>query len=138
MIIFPINKKEILREVEDHVSRTENEILATMLLREEIKKTIPNSYKNLLNKKTEEGVKLIRLGFGSKEEYNMLSRKLVYKKNYSFFLIEKVESYQRMIVLDSKIVFFKAGKNFFKSNYKPVVKVFKDYFNLLKKKGKYG
>ncbi|EKD87113.1 MAG: hypothetical protein ACD_37C00033G0003 [uncultured bacterium] len=138
MIIFPVNKKEILKEVEDHLSRTENEILATMLLREEIEKPIPNSYKKLLNRKTEEGIKLIRLGFGSKEEYNMLSRKLVYKKNYSFFLIEKVESYQRMIILDSKIVFFKAGKNFFKSNYKPVVKVFKDYFDLLKKKGKYG
>lgn len=138
MIIFPVNKKEILKEVEDHLSRTESEILATMLLREEIKKPISNSYKKLLNRKTEEGIKLIRLGFGSKEEYNMLSSKLAYKKNYSFFLIEKVESYQRMIILDSKIVFFKAGKNFFKSNYKPVVKVFKDYFDLLKKKGKYG
>ena len=84
-MIESINKKNIVRCVGKEVKKAKKEIFATMLLSEEIKNPLPNSYHALLQKKVQQGVLVKRLGFGTKEEYNQIS--FMYKfnsKNYIF------------------------------------------------------
>jgi hypothetical protein len=137
MLLTVINKKDILKEVKRSISQVKKEIIATMLLSEEIKKPLPISYFNLINKKVKEGIVFKRLGFGKKEDYNMIKQKLVIKEsNYIFKYNFKESRYQRLIIIDRKTLFFGAERLFFKSIHKPLIDVFLRYFYINFKKGK--
>lgn len=138
MVIKRVAEKNIIEDVKSQIATAKKEIAVTMLLREEIEKPLPKSYQKLLKKKIAEGISLIRLGFGSKEEYNQIREKYSYGNNYSFRLIQEDKKYQRMIIIDDRIVFFKIGVGFFKSRNKLVVKAFKNLFNSVKMKESYG
>lgn len=128
MLFQIIQKKEILRQVKKTVSLARREILATMLLREEIVNPLPVSYFNLLNKKVGKGVMLKRLGFGRKEDYNNIKSKHNFRNNYNFRYNTEESEYQRLIIIDRKKLFFGKNNVFFKSEYKPLIKVFLNYF----------
>ena len=137
MIFNTVNKKEIIKEVKVNISLAKKEILATMLLEEEINNPLPKSYFNLLRNKVDEGVILKRLGFGKKEEYNKIRNKtLIDKKNYIFRFTTRGQDYQRLIIIDRKKIFFGRDGVFFKSKYQPLIKVFLKYFLDRFKKGK--
>lgn len=137
MLFEQIEKKDILVIVKKNVSKAKKEIFATMLLREELKNPLPVSYCNLLRKKVNEGIFLKRLGFGTKEAYNKVSNKIFFdKKNYIFRFITKELDYQRFIIIDRKKIFFGIDGLYFTSTYRPLIKVFINYFNRNFKKGK--
>lgn len=137
MLFKLINKKEILKEVKKNVSLAREEILATMLLKEELENPLPVSYFNLLRNKVNEGISLKRLGFGTKEEYNKVSSKILSdKKNYIFRFTTKELDYQRLIIIDRKKMFFSIDNLYFMSIHKPLIKVFADYFGRNFEKGK--
>lgn len=137
MIFKIISKKEILREVRRSVSLAKKEILATMLLREELRNPLPISYFNLLKKKVNEGVFLKRLGFGKKEDYNKIKEKnKLESNNYEFRYIIQESEYQRLIIIDKEMIFFGIDGLYFTSIHNPLIKVFSNYFDHNFEKGK--
>lgn len=136
MILTAIDRRDIVKLVKGNISKAEEEIISTMLLSEEIEDPLPESYFDLLKKKTIEGVKLKRLGFGKKEDYNIINRRLGKLKNYEFKFLEDIEKYQRLMIIDKRIIFFGVERNFFVSEYKPVIKAFIEYFISCFKEGK--
>jgi len=136
-MIESINKKNIVRCVGKEVKKAKKEIFATMLLSEEIKNPLPNSYHALLQKKVQQGVLVKRLGFGTKEEYNQIS--FMYKfnsKNYIFKYETDINYYQRLIIIDGKLLFFGVENMFFQSSYKQLIEAFLSYFSSVFKKGR--
>ena len=113
------------------------EILATMLLYEEIQSPLPASYFQLFEKKRKEGVVIKRLGFGKKQDCDTLKERIgTVKENYSFRYYTHTDKYQRLILIDRKILFFGVAKHFFQSTYKPMIELFLQYFLKYFKKGK--
>lgn len=137
MMFKIINKKEILRKVKRSVSLARKEILATMLLEEELNNPLPASYFSFLRKKVSKGIILKRLGFGSKEDYNKIKAKHNFNSdNCKFRYLTQESKYQRLIVIDKEKLFFGIDGLYFTSRHKPLIKVFVDYFYRNFKKGK--
>lgn len=129
MLFEKVNKNNILKEVKKSISQAKKEIMATMLLSEEIKKPLPISYFKLIKKKVNQGVTFKRLGFGAKEDYNDIKQKLVINgENYIFKYVTDEDKYQRLMMIDRKKLFFGINGLFFESRYKPLIKIFLDYF----------
>ena len=132
-----IEGKKVLSLVQKAVSNAKREVLATMFLSEEIISPLPKSYHNLLRKKLKEGVRIKRLGFGSKVDYNLINKTyFVNSRNYFFRYTKKVEDYQRLIIIDRKKIFFNVDGIFFESDNHQIVNIFSSYFLNLFKKGK--
>lgn len=137
MLFEQIEKKDILRIVKKNVSKAKKEILATMLIVEELSNPLPFSYFNLLKKKVNEGVFLRRLGFGRKEDYNKIKeRNRLEGNNYEFRYFIKESEYQRLIIIDGKKLFFGIDGLYFASTHKLFIEVFINYFSYNFKKGK--
>lgn len=137
MLLTAINKKDILKEVKKSISQGKKEIIATMLLSEEIKKPLRISYFNLINNKVKQGIVFKRLGFGKEEDYNKIRQKLaIRERNYIFKYNSKESKYQRLIIIDRQTLFFGVDGSFFKCTYRPIIKVFLNYFIKHFKKGK--
>lgn len=130
-MITLVPKQKIVSEVISSVKSARKEILATMLLSEELENPLPQAYHKLLLHKTEHGIKLERLGFGTKEEYNQINSLYKYSKNYDIALNNNVKLYQRMIIIDEKILFFGVEGIFFRSEHESLTKVFANYFKSL-------
>jgi len=136
-MIKSINKKKIVGSVRKEVKKAKKEIIATMLLSEEIKNPLPKSYHKLLQKKVQQGILVKRLGFGTKEEYNQIN--FMYKfnsKNYIFKYETGINYYQRLIIIDGKLLFFGIDDMFFQSSYRGLIKAFLSYFSSVFKKGR--
>ncbi|MEN9407489.1 MAG: hypothetical protein RLZZ455_705 [Candidatus Parcubacteria bacterium] len=131
MLITKIEQTVIVDEVMRAVRNATKCIYATMLLSQELQSPLPKTYHDLLGRKIKEGVKVYRVGFGARGEYNTfaLSSKNLDSKSYSFRYLNKVSEYQRMLCIDEKKLFFGVDGSFFTSEYKPLVKVFMQYFN---------
>ena len=84
----------------------------------------------------EVGVKIKRLGFGTKADYNTIKQRLAMSKEFRYST--KVTQYQRLLVIDRKILFFDINGLFFQSTYKLLVKTFLQFFNSSFKKEKHG
>lgn len=135
MLIIPVNKNKIIKEVRNEIADARKEIFATMLMSDELGKPLPESYHRLLQKKTEEGIYLNRLGFGTKEEYNQINKNYTFTKNYKLVCVSDLKEYQRLIIIDREIVFFAIENRFFKSTYSPIIRAFLDYFESKFKEG---
>lgn len=131
MIIKKLSQKVVVSRVKKAVNNAQKEILATMLLSQELENPLPKSYHSLLVKKTLEGVKLQRLGFGTKEEYNQINSLYLFSKNYNIKHVVHTKKYQRMIVVDRKILFFGVEDSFFTATYRPLILAFVAYFESL-------
>lgn len=136
MLFQIIQKKEILQQVKKAISLARREILATMLLKEEIVNPLPVSYFNLLNKKMGKGIMLKRLGFGRKEDYNNIKSRYNFRNNSKFRYNIQESKYQRLIIIDKEKLFFGIDGLYFTSRHKPLIEVFVDYFYRNFKKGK--
>ena len=137
MLLTVIDKRHILIEVKKSISQAKKEIIATMLLSEEIKKPLPKSYFNLINNKVKQDIVFKRLGFGKEEDYNKIRQKLfIRESNYIFKYNSKESRYQRLIIIDRQTLFFGADKLFFKCIHKPLIDIFLRYFYINFKKGK--
>ncbi len=137
MLIKLIDNKNILILVKKCVFCAKHEIISTMLLREEVKSPLPTSYFNLLRKKVMDKVILYRLGFGNRKDYVTINRRIGFSnQNYVFRYMGNSSSYQRMIIIDKKILFFGVEDLFFQSTHKPIIKAFSDYFFTYFRKGK--
>lgn len=132
-----VDKKNIVQLVTKEVGKAKKEILATMLLSEEIVLPLPSSYHALLRRKVKNGISLKRLGFGTKGDYNAIREKYVIdSKRYTFRYTKSVKDYQRLIIVDGSSLFFGVNGLFFQSTYRPLVTVFSQYFLQFFKEGK--
>ena len=131
-IIQKVEITEIMRLVSESVGSAQKYIIATMLLAEEIDSPLPTSYHNLLSEKIKQGVALLRLGFGSEEEFGKVQEMYQFNTGgYDFKLCVDCKKYQRMIIIDGKMLFFGIDGNFYQSSYQPLVNAFKEYFSSL-------
>lgn len=136
MLIQSIDKKEIAKLVAKSIKDAHSEIVATMLLREEILNPLPSSYHTLLKKKTEQGIQFKRLGFGIKKDYVTIRRRIgLVNKNYIFKCNKDNSLYQRMIIIDRSKLFFGVENSFYFSIHKPLIMVFLQYFSAFFQKG---
>lgn len=135
MILTLINKEDILEAVEKNISMAQKEILTTMLLSEEITNALPKSYYDLLKSKLKKGILLKRLGFGNREDYNIINTRLGFLENYKSRYLIDINKYQRMVIIDKKILFLGVDNNFLKSEYRKLIKVFENYFRTNFEKG---
>lgn len=132
-----VSKKNIVKDVMHEIGTAQKEIIATMLLSEEIGQPLPKTYHSLLKKKLDEGVMIKRLGFGTREDYNTIKHKYNYQsKQYSFRYRIKLSDYQRLLIIDKKRIFFKVGTIFLESSNRSIVAVFITFFKKQYKKGK--
>jgi len=128
MLLQKIKTTEIVSEVKNHVSSAKKEILATMLLSEEVSIPLPKSYHVLLQQKVHSGVILKRIGFGKKKDYDTIKKREELTGRYIFRYCLALSDYQRLIIIDREVLFFGIDGSFFKTTYKPLVKVFSTYF----------
>ena len=124
-----VKKDNIVSAVKKSVMKARKEIIATMLLSEDIKQPLSPSYHNLLRQKLKKGVVIKRLGFGSEDEYNKVNTLLpMSSKGYTFRYIKDISMYQRFILIDKSYLFFGTNGVFMQSTYKPLISVFVKYF----------
>lgn len=129
MLITQIKKGDVVNSVMENVRHAKKEVLATMLLSEEIISPLPILYHRLLIQKINNGIVLKRLGFGRKEDYNTIKDKIgITSEQYIFRYSAHVEEYQRLLIVDRKIIFFGVGQGFYSSVYAPIIKAFLNYF----------
>lgn len=136
MIVKIVPNNKIVSTVSQAILSAKNEILATMLLSEEIRDPLPEEYHKLLSNKIKQGVALKRLGFGRQDEYNSLVGRYLFGVKYEFKYKDDLSQYQRMICIDSRIVFFGVEGIFLTTEYKPLIDVFKNYFEKELRKAK--
>ena len=77
-----------------------------------------------------------RLGFGTKEEYNQINFMYKFNSNYIFRYEADINYYQRLIIIDGKLLFFGVDDMFFQSSYKQLIEAFLSYFSSVSKKGR--
>lgn len=131
-----VTKDEVVGLVTITIEKAKKEILATMLLAEELKQPLPASYFAILNGKIKQGVNIKRLGFGTQEAYNQIEKKInIVDKQYLFRYKTDTVLYQRMILIDRTYLFTKIGEQFIFSKDKYIIKGFLEYFNKQFKKG---
>lgn len=127
-----VSSAHILEMVMDAVRSAQRLICATMNVEEELKHPLPEEYFFLLNQKLDEGVKIHRVGFGSPETIKIfLDRNLMDHPNYRF-TANTTSVYQRMILLDDKILFFAIGigqdRRFYKTTDPKTIFEYHSYF----------
>lgn len=128
-----VDPTRIVSEVKATVADSRKEILATALLLDELANPLPPSYHQLLREKTRGGVQITRIGFGNKEQAQRFQDLYPFdSENYSFALNPNVAQYQRMIIIDSRDLFFKVGETFVHSKHSLLVEAFRKYFFTLK------
>jgi hypothetical protein len=128
MILSQISQEKIVEIVMKEVSKAQNEILTTMLLSEEKMNPLSAQYHTLLQRKVKKGIQLKRLGFGSVRDYKEQLDKYTFTGFYDFRYHDMISAYQRMILIDEKVLFFGINNLFFTTENKDIIKGFKDYF----------
>lgn len=115
------------------VRNAKKSILMTMQAKEEAENPLPNAYFSLIRKKMEEGVQVIRVGFGLRHDFeNMSDRVFIDEQNYTF-VTTKALDYRRMLLVDgSKLMFVKmenGTRYVYYTDDVNVVNIYKHYFN---------
>ncbi len=101
-----VGASEILTTAMNMVREARETVLVTMQAAEELAHPLPRDYFLLLEQKMHEGVQLIRIGFGSKEEFAHLQDQTQFShSNYRFYPTESTD-YRRMLLVDNKKMLF--------------------------------
>lgn len=114
----PVNSAKLLHIATVLVQSAQKEIIATMDMEEELARPLPQAYHRLLMKKAEKGVHVVRYGFGSRQEYNML------KKQYTsieFLYGGSIVNYLRMLIVDQEVGIFRVGDTVNKTKFHPLI-----------------
>ncbi len=131
-LIEEVNANHILEHARSMVQNATKEILATMDLRAEVEKPLPQSYFILLLSRVLAGVTVTRLGFGEKKDFLILLKKLGYSHvNYNFIFANNL-SYKRLLLVDNHKLIFAVDKNgsdrFFYTTNKQILQKYRAYF----------
>lgn len=100
-----------------------------MELAEERDRPLSEEYHNAIVEAISRGVKVVRIGFGTQEDFNFMDKKLslVYE-NYTFIHHPDVKSYQRLIMIDETLLFFNHEGIFYQAEDKDIIEKFSFYF----------
>lgn len=124
-----VQTPEIITTVMHAVSSARQQIYMTMLLSEEREKPLPHTYHELLKQKLTEGIKIVRVGFGSREDFGFISRNIgLDSTNFTFIWHSDTTAYQRFIMVDKTLLFFNFGGTFYRSSNPEVIRQFLNYF----------
>lgn len=122
----------IVETVMSAINSAKHEVIATMDVGEELQHPLPDAYYRLLAKRAESGIRIIRIGFGAKEELHAFEQLGSHpEKNYRFIPITN-GTYQRMILVDQQLLFFaneslQDGRHFFQSTDRSTIERYQEY-----------
>lgn len=132
-----VKEKEIVNKANTLINSARTEVIATMLLEEEIAKPLPRIYCLLIEQKLRKGVIVKRLGFGKKRDFHRIVKKSPKKyDNFTFKHISETKSYQRMLIIDKKRALLGLSGNFYYTGFQPLVVALVKYFEIHYNKGK--
>jgi hypothetical protein len=102
------------------VSDAKAEITATMNVNEEVRLPLTAEYHLAITEVISRGVKVIRFGYGKKENFGALKK--IYKtQKIEFKYAGKLDTYQRMLIIDRKKGIFKLNDTVFYTEFLPLV-----------------
>lgn len=127
-----IEQSNILQKAISIVKLAERELLVTMDLAEEIESPLPLEYFFLLDKKMKQGVRVIRLAFGTVADFKKFNKRHKIKNNNYKCILVKSKIYKRMLLVDGKKLLFAIDKNnkrrFFYTTDLQYIKRYTQYF----------
>lgn len=126
-----IKVEDIRNKVMSEISSAQKEILATMDISEELSNPLPEEYFILLKKKSQGGVEIKRIVFGSKEQYDIFVQKMNDRKLFFMGDYTKSKNYRRMILIDGVKLFFKKESEFYFTTDQKYIEEYKKYFDSL-------
>lgn len=125
-----IEGSEIVRTVMSAIDSVTSSILMTMDLAEELRSPLPADYHSLLSRKLDEGVRISRVGFGTEQEFLQIAQIRSYpSENFTFIHNPNMKDYQRMILIDRAILFFRHNGVFSRSTHLTTINQFLQYFS---------
>ena len=99
------------------VGSAQHTIEATMDISEEIKRPLPGSYFGLLKSKMDEGVMVVRVGFGSQKDFLYVQAKMPIHAQYVCKHFLDIKKYKRMLLIDSSFLLYaletKMGRRYY-------------------------
>lgn len=129
-----IEGAEIVKSVMGAINSASSNILMTMDLTEELNSPLPANYHLLLSQKLDRGVRITRVGFGTEQEFLQVAQTRSFpSENFTFKHNPNLEEYQRMILLDGTILFFRYNGVFFRSTDPSLIEQFQQYFSSVSK-----
>lgn len=127
-----IEGTDIIRTVMSTVMTATSSIVMTMNIPEELNSPLPTDYHLLLSQKLEEDIEITRIGFGTEQEFLKVAQthsfplgKFTFKHN------PDLEEYQRMILIDGAVLFFRHDTIFFRSTDPTLIEQFQQYIFLV-------
>jgi hypothetical protein len=134
-IIKFIPEEKVFKKALSLVKKAKKNLYLGMIMKEEVKNT-SIEYLNLLKRKIKEGIKIKRIGFGNKKEYQKALEQLGLKalpKNFIFKQCSDHNKFQRLLIVDEKEMLFAAylnskNKIVFYTKCKPIIEGFIKYF----------
>lgn len=97
-ILDEVQTTEIKTVVFRAISGARQQIYTTMFLSEERERPLPRTYHKKLKQKTTEGVRIIRVGFGSIKDFDFMAKKVgMDSKNFTFIWHSDITAYQRFV-----------------------------------------
>lgn len=133
--IYKIPKKKIMGVAFNLIKNAKKELLLTMLIKEEINQPLARLYINTLQRTINKGVKVKRLCFGNKKEFEKIINNKI-SEGVKLYHINKVRLYRRMMIKDKKEMIFGVKKGriyvFFYSKDRSVILKYLGYFEKIK------
>ncbi|MFH1720613.1 MAG: hypothetical protein ABH856_03340 [Patescibacteria group bacterium] len=123
-----ISKKQAVGFAKELVVEAKKEIIATMNVDEEYSHPLPESYHDLLAKKAGGGINVTRYGFGSLRVFKTLQQ---YYPAIRFLYAGKIDSYQRMLIVDKKRGMFALDSKIFYTDFAPLALHFVKYIEIV-------
>lgn len=125
-----VEGEEIVHAVMGTVGKAISEIKMTMDLAEEISQPLPEAYHQLLLAKLDDGVQISRVGFGTKEDFQMISQLHGFNSpNFKFAHNPNLQEYQRMILVDNNTLFFRHNNVFHRTTDVELIAKFQSYLS---------
>lgn len=138
--IFEIKKSAVVSIASALIQIANKKLSTTMDLAEELLNPLPSAYHKLIQKRSKDGLRITRIGFGSPHNFIKVRGRITGNRNLIFRYISDTRKYKRMLLVDDKALLFstQVGKirRFFFSTDQKVITVYKKYFSITLKDSK--
>lgn len=127
-LCIPVEKKRAIFQAMRLVRSAKREIVTTMNVDEELKNPLPERYHRLLVRQTEEGITIIRYGFGARRVFYAIRKKYT---QLTFLYVGSLRYYQRMLTVDRERGMFLIGDTIYYSNFAPLIQSLVNYVEMV-------
>ena len=127
-----VGASDVLKTAMSLVRSAQKSVRVTMQAVEEIEHPLPREYFLLLREKINNGVKVIRIGFGGTDDFEKIKEQVGFENpNYTFRMTKETDYRRMLLVDDSKLLFAKTdanGRHVFYTEDHSLIKKYTEYF----------